>query len=103
VAEYRVTVTGEPWVVRSGYVVFAVEIERPDGVGGWVAVRDALSELRVPLHEVRTALQDPQPLLALGAVVVAHAQADEAVEMDSRIAPYRGNMPEWPVTLEFEV
>lgn len=101
-AEYRVTIGEEPWVDRGGYVVFAVEIERPEGAG-WTAVRGSTSQLRVPTAEVRAALQAGNPLQALAALVRAYAAQDEGVIADSRIAPYREQLPEFPVTLEFEV
>ena len=58
-ADYRVTVTEEPWVIRGGYVAFAVLIERPETPPGtgWVAVRGAATQLQATVAEVRTVLE----------------------------------------------
>lgn len=104
-ADYRVTVTEEPVVESGGWVTFQVVIERPatPPATGWVVVPGAASQLRATVAEVRTALQDANPMQALGAVLVSYAQQDTAVIADSKVAPYRDQFPPLPVTIEFTV
>lgn len=102
-AVYRVTITGDVWVERSGHVLFPCVIEYERGTDTWVGVRGATNVLRVPVAEAKGAMDGPNPLQALGALLVQYAQQDEAVVGDSKIAGYRDRLPGWPVTLGFDL